>query len=248
MDYTDRFSGKGEIYAKARPKYAQGLFEYFSSVMNIPPGSIFADIGSGTGIFTRQLLDCGYKVFAVEPNDDMRSKAEEKLSVDDKFVSVCGSDGDTKLSDNSVDFVTAAQAFHWFDADAFKAECRRILRPNGKIIIVYNSRNESADCTKALAALRRKYNSDFHGFSNGMSEGRCIDFFGGDCNIYRADNTQRYTRREYIDRVLSSSYSLKKDDDRFSMYMNEINNIFDAYSKDGIISVPTDTVAYIGSV
>lgn len=149
------------------------------------------------------------------------------------------------IINNEANLLAQAIAIH---ADAFKAECRRILRPNGKIIIVYNSRNESADCTKALAALRRKYNSDFHGFSNGMSEGRCIDFFGSDCNIYRADNTQCYTRREYIDRVLSSSYSLKKDDDGFSMYMNEINNIFDAYSKDGIISVPTDTVAYIGSV
>lgn len=68
--------------------------------------SIFADIGSGTGIFTEQLLNCGYKVFTIEPNGDMRKKAEEKLSDNKGFVSVNGSDSDMKISDKSVDFIT----------------------------------------------------------------------------------------------------------------------------------------------
>lgn len=87
MDYTNRFDGKGEIYAKARPKYAAELLGYLKNVWNIPEGSIFADIGAGTGIFTGQLLQCGYRVFAVEPNDDMRKKAEEKLSYNGNFIS-----------------------------------------------------------------------------------------------------------------------------------------------------------------
>ena len=85
MDYTNRFDGKGEIYAKARPKYAAGLLYHLKNTLNIPEGSVFADIGSGTGIFTGQLLGCGYKVFAVEPNADMRKKAEGKLGGDHDF-------------------------------------------------------------------------------------------------------------------------------------------------------------------
>lgn len=115
MAHTSRFDGKGEIYAKARPKYALALFEYLKNTLNIPEGSVFADIGSGTGIFTEQLLGCGYKVFAVEPNADMRKKAEEKLSSDKNFISVNGCDTNINLPDNSVDYVTVAQAFHWFD-------------------------------------------------------------------------------------------------------------------------------------
>ncbi len=248
MDYTNRFDGKGEIYAKARPKYAAGLFDYLKSEVGAPAGSVFADIGSGTGIFTEQLLACGYKVYAVEPNGDMRRKAEEKLSENADFISVSGSAGDTNLPDESVDFITAAQAFHWFDAEAFARECRRILKPSGKVIIVYNSRDEKADCTKALAELRQKYNPEFHGFSNGMSEEKCIAFFAGKCDIFRADNSQVYDRQGYINRVLSSSYSLAQGDERYARYLEEINGIFDAFSNDGIITVPTETVAYIEKI
>lgn len=248
MDYTSRFDGKGEIYAKARPKYAAALFEYFRNTLRIPAGSVFADVGSGTGIFTEQLLHCGYRVFAVEPNADMRKQAEGKLSQNKNFVSVSGSDADMKLPDHSVDYITAAQAFHWFDAEAFRRECRRVLRPSGKVILVYNSRDESTACTKALAALRRNFTPEFHGFSNGISDEACRAFFAGSCDIFRADNTQVYDRQGYLNRVLSSSYSLKESDVRYAEYLNEINGIFERFSADGRISVPTETVAYIGEV
>lgn len=248
MNYTDRFDGKGEIYAKARPKYAQSLFEYLKNSLNIVSGSVFADIGSGTGIFTEQLLNCGYKVFAVEPNDDMRKKAEEKLGQNKNFFSVSGSDANMKLPDKSVDFITAAQAFHWFDFNAFKKECKRVLKPHGKVIIVYNSLDETADCTKALFKLRQKYCSEFKGFSNGMNSEKCLAFFGGNCKVYRTDNTQVYDRQGYVDRVLSSSYSLKKEDADYLAYLEDIYKIFDTFSTDNRIYLPTDTIAYTGEV
>lgn len=248
MSYTNRFDGKGELYAKARPKYALGLFDYLKNTLNISTGSFFADVGSGTGIFTEQLLSCGYKVFAVEPNEDMRKKAEEKLSLDENFVSVNGSEANMTLPCNSVDYITAAQAFHWFDSELFRRECERVLKPGGKVIIVYNTRDEEAACTKALADLRYKYNPEFHGFENGMSHEKCIAFFVGECDIFRADNTQTYDRQGYINRVLSSSYSLKEDDDRYGEYLKDINKIFDTFSIEGFIAIPTETVAYIGKV
>ena len=248
MDYTSRFDGKGEIYAKARPKYAAALFEYFRNTLRIPAGSVFADVGSGTGIFTEQLLHCGYRVFAVEPNADMRKQAEGKLCHNENFVSVTGSDADMKLPSHSVDYIAAAQAFHWFDAEAFRRECRRVLKPGGKVILVYNSRDENAACTRALAALRQKFTPEFHGFSNGISDEACRAFFAGSCGVFRADNTQFYDRQGYLNRVLSSSYSLKESDARYADYLKEINGIFDRFSTDGRITVPTETVAYIGEV
>lgn len=248
MDHTNRFDGKGDIYAKARPKYATALFDHLRNTLSIPAGSIFADIGSGTGIFTEQLLGRGYKVYAVEPNGDMRRKAEEKLSGYKNFISVDGSDAAMAIPDHSVDYITAAQAFHWFDASAFAKECRRVLKPGGKVIIVYNSRDEKAACTRALAELRQKYNPEFHGFSNGIGDEKCIAFFDGGCDVFRADNTQVYDRQGYVDRVLSSSYSLKEGDDRYSEYLEDVNDIFDRFSTDGQIAVPTETVAYIGEL
>ena len=248
MRYENRFDSKADIYEKARPKYALGLFDYFKNTLKIPDKSIFADIGSGTGIFTEQLLECGYKVFAVEPNDDMRKKAEEKLKGNKNFTSVKGNDAHTGLAENSVDYVSVAEAFHWLDPEAFRSECRRILKPGGKVMIIYNWRVANASCTKALAVLRHKYNPEFHGYSNGMSREKCIDFFAGKYEEFRSDNTQIYDLQGYIDRALSSSYSLKEGDDRYSEYMKEIVELFNTFSTDGHIVIPTETVAYVGTV
>lgn len=109
MDNTTRFDGKSEIYAAARPSYATELFDYIKNTLLIPKGSIFADIGSGTGIFSEQLLLSGYRVYAVEPNADMRKKAEEKLSKYNGFISLDGTDSNTPLSERCADCITAAQ-------------------------------------------------------------------------------------------------------------------------------------------
>ena len=247
-DHTNRFDGKGEVYAKGRPSYADGLFAYMRNTLHITAGSVLADIGSGTGIFTQQLLNFGCKAFAVEPNRDMRKKAEEKLSHNKNFISVDGSASHMGLPDHSVDLITAAQAFHWFEPEAFRRECRRVLKPGGKVMIVYNSRHESAACTRALADLQSRYNLGFRGFSNGMNDEICRAFFAEPCQIYRADNTQRYDRQGYIDRVLSSSHSPKEGDAGYEEYLKEVCEIFDTFSEDGRIVVPADTVAYIGTV
>ena len=248
MDDTPRFDGKSEIYAKARPRYAAGLFDHLENALHIPAGSVFADVDAGTGILTEQLLERGYRVFAVEPNADMRRKAEEKLSGRAGFFSVDGDAGDTGLPDGSVDCVTAAQAFHWFDAAAFRAECRRVLKPGGRVVIIYNHRVDSAVCTEMTVALYRRYDPAFPGFSNGISREKCVAFFAGGCDTYRADNTQIYDRQGFIDRVLSSSYSVKESDARYADYLKDIGEIFDRCAADGRIAVPTETVAFSGTV
>lgn len=248
MSNTNRFDGKGEIYAKARPKYAEKLFDYLTTALPLGKDCTVADIGSGTGIFTGQLLGHGVLVYAVEPNDDMREKAEEKLSAQDSFISVKGTADNTSLPDSSVDYVTAAQAFHWFDSDAFKKECQRIVKPGGKIIIIYNSRDTEAPCTQELAKLRGKYNPEFHGFSNGISDEACRGFFGNECDVFKCENNIVYDRQGYIERVLSSSYSLNENDEKYPDYISDINSLFDRFESNGTITVPNFTIAYIGEV
>lgn len=246
MGNTTRFDGKGEIYAKARPTYAAALLAYLQNHLLVPAGAVFADIGSGTGIFTKQLLACGYTVYAVEPNADMRRKAEETLGGYDGFHSVTGVDSDTTLPNNSVDYITVAQAFHWFDAAAFKQECQRILKPGGRVFLIYNSRIPDAACTQAISALYSRYSAEFHGFSNGIGDEACRAFFHNDCEVLHWDNSPVYDRQSFVDRMLSSSYSLQGDDPRFEAYIGAINDLFDRFAVDGKITVPTNTVAYIG--
>lgn len=106
-----KFDQKGRIYSKARPSYPDELFAYLKEHDFISESTVAADIGSGTGIFSEKLCPYVSRIFAIEPNSDMRAVAEEKYAAHKNIISVNGSAENTKLSDKSVDFITAAQGF-----------------------------------------------------------------------------------------------------------------------------------------
>lgn len=120
----DRFNGRHQDYQAARPSYAQEFLDWLGELYAPPERYTAADIGSGTGKLSAQLLAAGFRVCGVEPNPDMRGAAEALLGGDPRFSSSNGTDHDTGLPDRSVDMVAAAQAFHWFDGPAFARECR----------------------------------------------------------------------------------------------------------------------------
>jgi 16S rRNA A1518/A1519 N6-dimethyltransferase RsmA/KsgA/DIM1 with predicted DNA glycosylase/AP lyase activity len=111
MKPTDKFSGKADLYTKSRPSYPNEYIDYLLSVNSLNETSRVADMGSGTGILTRQLLERGISVIAVEPNDDMRTKAEQDLQKFDQFISMKGSAEETSLPDKRIDLVIAALGF-----------------------------------------------------------------------------------------------------------------------------------------
>src|ERR1035438_5165838 len=112
---TSRFSDRVENYIRYRPGYPLEALLALKSECGLSPQQAVADIASGTGIWTRMLLENGNPVFGVEPNPEMRQAGERLLARFPKFTSVTGSAEATTLPDQSVDFVTAAQAAHWFD-------------------------------------------------------------------------------------------------------------------------------------
>src|SRR5437016_5211234 len=124
---TERFSDRVENYAKYRPHYPEAALEFMREI--VPRSAKIADVGSGTGILTKQLLDAGYEVYAIEPNGPMRREAERSMDANPRFHSVKGSAESSLLPDQSIDFITSAQAFHWFDRAKTKVEFRRILKP-----------------------------------------------------------------------------------------------------------------------
>ncbi len=246
MNNTGRFDGKAEIYSKARPGYPGELFDFLGTLL--PEGAVVADVGSGTGIFTELLLMRGCSVRAVEPNADMRRMAEERLGGAPGFVSVNGTDSHTTLEDGSVDCVVAAQAFHWFDAEGFKRECRRILKPRGYVVIVYNTRDGNAECSRKLAEIHRRYCPEFRGFSGGMNAEKIREFFEGECEVFQTDNSRVCDRGSFVNRALSSSYSLSESDGRYAEYVSELHRLFDELSDGGTLTVPVYTTAYSGRV
>src|SRR5207253_7579620 len=134
MNFTDakqRFSNRVADYVRCRPGYPLALIGLLRAECGLRPDHVIADVGSGTGLLSRLFLDNGNRVFGVEPNEEMRQAGEEQLAAYDKFSSVSGSSEATALPQASMDFITAAQAFHWFEPVTTRREFLRILKPQG---------------------------------------------------------------------------------------------------------------------
>ena len=246
-DTVSRFSGRQGDYLAGRPSYPAELLEWLGALYAPPERSAAADVGSGTGKLTAQLLRAGFRVYGVEPNGDMRRAAEALLAGDPRFTSVDGTDRDTGLADGSVDLVTAAQAFHWFDGPAFARECRRVLRPGGRVFLIWHVRR-SAPVNRELARVFQTHCPDFHGFSGGIAEDdpRIRAFFGGRYEKRRFPHPLTLDRERFLRRCLSSSYSLREGDAGYPAYLAALEALFDRFSREGLLLQPNETLAYAG--
>lgn len=159
---TQRFSNRVENYVKYRPGYPTEAIDDLVKLAHITSQAVIADIGSGTGIFTQLLLDKGYTVYAVEPNDAMRASAVKQLSGYSNFHSVNGTAETSTLSNSSVDLIVCAQAFHWFDQHKTKAQFKRILKPKGLVVLIWNNRQIDVDeFAIAYELLLQQHGSDY---------------------------------------------------------------------------------------
>ncbi len=244
----NKFDKMGEIYDSYRPDYPSEFIEYVYSKKEI---NIIADIGSGTGKLSKQLLERGSKVFCVEPNLDMRKTAENSLGRFENFISVNASAENTGLKEESVDLITVAQAFHWFDKKVFKAECKRILKKDKTVILVWNSRVENSKSIIECDLINQRYCPNFKGFSGGTRGGKTDDFkdfFEGEFETREFKNDILYDEKAFIGRQLSSSYALKESDENYGLYVSELKLLFRKYSENGIYKMANMTKSYQGKV
>ena len=179
------------------------------------------------------MLERGSTVYGVEPNTDMRRKAEKELCGFKKFFSIAASAENTGLKSGSVDIITSAQAFHWFDTLKFKQECRRILKSRGLVVLTWNTRDENDSVTIKCRDVFSKYCPEFKGFSDGIGQDdKRIEEFFCPC-IYEKktyDNDLMFTKEKFIQRCLSSSYALRQGDADYNEYLSALTRIFDIFS------------------
>jgi ubiquinone/menaquinone biosynthesis C-methylase UbiE len=141
------FASVAELYERARPEYAAAAVAYVVESLDLGPGRVVLDLGAGTGKLSRQLAASGARVIALEPLAEMRALVPEGIDA------LAGSAEAVPLDDGSVDAVTAAQAFHWFDETAALAEIRRVTRPGGLLALVSNRRDAADPATRAFDEL-----------------------------------------------------------------------------------------------
>jgi Methylase involved in ubiquinone/menaquinone biosynthesis len=243
---TERFSDRVEPYARYRPRYPSALLECLAS--KIPPPATVADIGSGTGILSDQLLQFGYQVVAVEPNRPMRETAERGLSGRQGFRSVDGTAENTNLPSVSVDAITCAQSFHWFDRAKCRIEFERILRPQGLIALIWNERARQDPLMQQYDELLTKFVPEYPDCSHRrVSTTEIHAFFAdGSLDSFTFPNHQFLAREEFLGRVVSSSYVPLAGEPGHETLIQACNALFDQFAVDGSIQFRYETQLYCG--
>jgi len=244
---TALFSARAEVYAKGRPGYAKEFYNFLLNDLAVA-GKTGADIGSGTGILTEVLLTAGCKVYAVEPNAQMREKAETWFAGNPNFVSIAALGEQTGLPENSLDFITAASSFHWLDGDRFRDECLRIAKPEAPVIVVFNHRDCENELSKAQYAVCKKHCPAFTSLAHGWTEAQpgLNRFFGPEVHFLTFPYPLYYDKETFVGRSLSSSYSITEGEKGYADYCSGLEGIFDAFEKNGILTVPNDTMVCWG--
>jgi SAM-dependent methyltransferase len=148
LNPTGRFTDRTDDYVKYRPSYPREAIDVITA--GLAANATAADVGAGTGISARLLAERGLAVVAIEPNQAMREAAEAHPGV----VYRDGTAEKTGLDAGAMDLVLSAQAFHWFRAEAALPEFARILRPGGRLALMWNRRTQDDPFTAGyLAAI-----------------------------------------------------------------------------------------------
>jgi SAM-dependent methyltransferase len=248
-DPTLRFSSRVENYIKCRPNYPQAVIATLREECQLTAAALIADIGSGTGFLTELFLKNGNRVLAVEPNREMREAGEHLLRDYSGFHSVAGRAEATTLADQSVDFVVAGQAFHWFDLRKARSEFLRILKPAGWVMLVWNEREAGA--TPFLVAyerlLQRYATDDARLRYKQVYDTTLADFYG-----VHGFKSRTFSHRQDFDyagvqgRLLSSSYTPEAGHLNHEPMLAELSRIFRAHQINGRVTLEYTTRMYYG--
>ncbi len=248
-DSINRFSSRVSNYVKCRPTYPPAVVDLLKNECDLTSDSIVADVGSGTGILSELFLRNGNRVFGVEPNREMRAAGERLLKDYPNFTSVDATAEATRLESGSVDFVTAGQAFHWFDVDGSRAEFARILKPGGCVVLVWNERQtDSTPFLREYEQMLLTFGTDYEAVSHKqVDRNRIVPFFGpSGFELKSFANGQLFDFESLQGRLLSASYTPEAGHPNHAPMLDALQKIFHEHQSGGRVRVEYDTNVFYG--
>ncbi len=251
MTFTDakqRFSSRVTDYVRYRPGYPAEALALLQAECHLCSGHAIADVGSGTGFLSELFLKNGNRVYGIEPNQAMRAAGEEYLASYDSFVSIDASAEATTLNDASVDFITAGQAFHWFDPDGARREFQRVLKPAGWIVLMWNDRQMDSAFANAYEELLVTYGTDYKRVREAYPESASMqDFFnGGSVSQRSVANAQVLDWEGLAGRLRSSSYVPQEGQPNYAQMMAALEELFRTNQEHGKVRMEYATHVYFG--
>jgi ubiquinone/menaquinone biosynthesis C-methylase UbiE len=273
-DSMFRFTTRVENYVKYRPRYPPAIIGLLQMDCHLTKNAVIADIGSGTGLLTELFLNNGNRVFGIEPDLDMQAAAEQLLQKYPGFTSIAGTAEAIPLPDHQVDFVTAGQAFHWFDRERARREITRILMPKGWVVLVWNrQRTTGTPFLDALERFWQTYLTDegLNAVATGqnlttllqqqnqvyrlrlhperMYQEVIAPFFTSDTfKVKRFENPQICDFTALKGRVLSAGTAPDAGHPRYPEMLEELETIFQAHQMDGSVTIEYETEVYYGQL
>lgn len=249
IDPKQRFSDRVENYIRFRPGYPDSVVDYFEQSLGLTTEHLIADIGVGPGQSALPFLKRGYSVVGVEPNLEMREAGVELLS-SYPYRAVDGAAEATTLPDNSVDFILAGQAFHWFDIDLVRPEFQRIMKPGAWMVIMWNTRREDLPHLLDYELFLQSYSSDYLEIKGRtQSEEVLRNFFS--LGTFRKES---FVNQQELDfdglkgRYLSCSYAYNEGHPRMPETLDVLKALFDRYAEEGYFRLGYYTQLYLGKL
>lgn len=245
------FDNKAVLYAANRPSYSPHVLKYLQKDLGLAPTALGADIGCGTGQLTKILAGYFNLLYAVEPNESMMAECQKCLCgcKNVHYIHRCAES--TGIIDHTLDYITVAQAFHLFHNTETLQELKRILKPNGYLIIIYNMKNHSSNLflknEEVLLKYCPLYKRNFHSME--FKTESFADCFTEDSYQYRQfsnDNTEYLDCDTFINRTLSASYAIPIENPSFPVFVKELEKVFTKFSVNQKIKMELSTVIYSG--
>lgn len=248
QDSKKRFSNRVEDYVKYRPGYPPSIIYFLQEEYKLNTEKKIADVGAGTGISTELFFKAGYNVIAIEPNEEMREKAMELLGMYKGVKVMNGAAEQTGLEHESVDAIVCGQAFHWFDMAKTKEEFKRILKPKGLVILIWNERRTATIFGKEYDALIVKHARDYVKVDHRNIDMEHIAAFYSpqECELKVFENKQVFNYEGLEGRLLSSSYMPQREDEGYDAMAKDLKALFERYESDGRVAIYYDTKVYVG--
>lgn len=246
-----RFSDRVESYLKYRPSYPSEIVSFLKKQIGFSENKTIADIGSGTGIFAELFLKNGNRVFCVEPNNEMRAAAEKRLSSYPNFENVDGTAENTTLGNISVELITVAQAFHWFDPVKTRKEFQRILKSNGYVVLIWNDRDtQSTSFLRAYEKLILKFCPDYLEIKHKQLSHEMFAGFWGkpDYHLKIFTNRQVFGYNGLKGRSLSTSYIPNIGHPNHEKFFAALKELFEKYQNNGKIEFLYETKLFYGQL
>lgn len=244
---TERFSDRVPNYIKYRPSYPQELVDTLVKVCQLNSQSRIADVGSGTGIFSRLMLDKDCYVSGIEPNSNMREAAGLQLAGYDKFCSIDGQSERTGLDDSTIDLITAAQSFHWFAAGDTRQEFLRILKPGGYVALVWNQRKIEAPFQAEYDCMLRKLAPDYNAVNHRNISAEDIQNFFSPNKVtkFEFEYSQNFDQAGFLGRMQSASYVPNPGSGAHTRLTRAAEDLFNRYQSDETISFEYNSFFYL---